>query len=68
MFTVTDPVRLAIRREVLQIKAGQRPGVRALRIPAYLGGDFVPLGKKPHSTETLLNPVDPLPDRVKEDA
>jgi hypothetical protein len=67
VFVVTEAMRQRIRQEVRSIMKGQRLGVRSLRIPAYLGGDFVKPGKKPRSIETLLNPIDPGPASEEED-
>ena len=67
MFVVTFDMRARIRKEVANIKRGQRKTVRGLRIPAYLGGDGVRPGKQPHSVQTLLNRVDPGVDHPPED-
>lgn len=61
MFKVTDEMRVRIRKQVAQIKQGARP-CGNLRVPAYLAGDGVKKpGMHPHSTQNLLNPIDPVP-------
>jgi hypothetical protein len=66
-FVVTLDMRQRIREEVARIMHGQRPGVRGLRIPPYLGGDGVPAWHRARSTEILLNRVDPGIDRAPKD-
>jgi hypothetical protein len=67
MFTVTKQMRQELRKQVGDIMRGERKLARPLRIPTYLGGDFVRPGKNPRSTEALLNPVDPKPGPPMED-
>ena len=67
MFVVTFAMRARIRKEVENIKRGQRKYTRGLRIPAYLGGDGVPPGHRPRSPEALLNRVDPGVNHEPED-
>jgi hypothetical protein len=60
MFVVTDKMRAEVREAVRQAMAGERPGVRGLGIPTYLGGDFKKrLGANPRSVQERLNPIDP---------
>lgn len=61
MFIVTEQMRLRLRKEVQDIMKGERLGVRGLDLPAYLGGDGVPLGKQLRAVQSLLNPIDPEP-------
>jgi hypothetical protein len=60
MFIATEEIKQRLRDEVKSIMKGARVA-RNLRLPAYLGGDGVPLGKQLRSVQALLNPIDPVP-------